>query len=107
MATQARHPAVPTPGTAGGILLQKANYRRQESVTPCSSHQYGQLSPIYALLILNLVTKPYKTTQSKNINLSLYFNNLPLKIEIVWYQINFSLLLYFVLIGIMIALQHR
>ncbi|EAY9415475.1 hypothetical protein ABQ49_003928 [Salmonella enterica subsp. enterica serovar Amsterdam] len=62
MATQAPYPAVPTSGTAGGILLQKANYRRQESVTPCSSHQYGQLSPIYALLILNPVTKPHKTT---------------------------------------------
>ncbi|MFP5862233.1 hypothetical protein ACLD4S_23555, partial [Salmonella sp. 741265064_HSA] len=40
----------------------------QESATPYSSHQHGQLSPIYALPILNLVTKPHKTTQSKNIN---------------------------------------
>ncbi|EDU9155499.1 hypothetical protein YE61_002868 [Salmonella enterica subsp. enterica] len=41
MATQAPYPAVPTSGTAGGILLQKANYRRQESVHPARPINMG------------------------------------------------------------------
>ncbi|EAM9252857.1 hypothetical protein CB335_16430 [Salmonella enterica subsp. enterica serovar Amoutive] len=38
---QAPYPAVPTSGTAGGILLQKANYRRQESVHPARPINMG------------------------------------------------------------------